>query len=122
MDDGGDDFSSEDARLPADVAVTVSHETPGTCVIEARGEFDLSTVAPLSDALAEAARTHSRVVLDASGIRFGDSSLLNLLLRVHRTTDLRIAAPGHQLRNLFAITGADTVLVVRDSVRSAEQD
>ncbi|MFE4632879.1 STAS domain-containing protein [Streptomyces sp. NPDC056773] len=122
MDDGGDDRSPEDPKLPSHTAVTVSYETPGTCVIAARGEFDLGTVAPLSDALAEAARSHSRVVLDASGIGFGDSSLLNLLLQVHRITELRIAAPRHQLRHLLAITGADTVLDVRDTVPSAVED
>lgn len=122
MDDGGGDPSPEDPQLPADVAVTVSYESPGACVIAASGEFDLHTVPPLSEALAEAARSHGRVVLDASGITFGDSSLLNLLLHVHRNTDLRIAAPKQQLRNLFVITGADTVLDVRDTVESATED
>lgn len=123
MDDGGDDLFPEDPELSAaDVAVTVSYETADTCVIAVRGEIDMSTVRPLSDALAAAARSHGRVILDASGISFGDSSLLNLLLRIHQATDLRIVAPGHQLRSLFAITGADTVLDVRYSMPSATED
>lgn len=123
MDHGGDDLSPEDSQLSAaDVAVTVSYETADTCVIAVRGEIDMTTVTPPSDVLAAAALSHGRVILDASGIGFGDSSLLNLLLHVHQATDLRIVAPGHQLRSLFAITGADTVLDVRDSLSSATED
>ncbi|MGW1887337.1 STAS domain-containing protein [Streptomyces sp. NPDC001970] len=51
-----------------------------------------------------------------SGVTFGDSAFLNLLLRVHRTTELRIAMPQPQLRWLFEITGADKVLDVRLSL------
>lgn len=122
MDDSGDAFPSEDPHLSEGVAVSTSYETADVRVVAVRGEVDLHTVATLAEALHEAARTRRRVVLDASGIDFGDSSLLNLLLHVRRATDLRVAAPGRRLRGLFAITGADTVLDLRDSVADALDD
>ncbi|MFF3212652.1 STAS domain-containing protein [Streptomyces sp. NPDC002886] len=88
-------------------------------VVVARGELDQDTLIPLEEALVAAADLHPLVVLDAASITFGDSSFLNLLLRLHRLTTLRIAAPGEQLRRLFAVTGADTVLSLHASVDAA---
>ncbi|MEJ8645707.1 STAS domain-containing protein [Streptomyces sp. NBC_01310] len=88
-------------------------------VVAARGELDQDTLAPLEEALTSAADRHRLVVLDAGSITFGDSSFLNLLLRLHHLTALRIAAPGEQLRRLFAVTGADTVLSLHASVEDA---
>ncbi|MBT2470666.1 STAS domain-containing protein [Streptomyces sp. ISL-66] len=88
-------------------------------VVVARGELDQDTLAPLAQALAAAADGHPMVILDAGAVTFGDSSFLNLLLRMHRLTALRIAAPGEQMRRLFAVTGADTVLSVHESVEDA---
>ncbi|MFG2985523.1 STAS domain-containing protein [Streptomyces sp. NPDC048258] len=88
-------------------------------VVAAHGELDQDTLAPLEEALVSAAGRHPLVVLDAGSITFGDSSFLNLLLRLHHLTDLRIAAPGDQLRRLFAVTGADTVLSLHASVEDA---
>lgn len=88
-------------------------------VVSARGELDQDTLAPLEQALVSAADRHGLVVLDARAITFGDSSFLNLLLRMHQRTTLRVAAPGEQLRRLFALTGADTVLSLSPSVEEA---
>ncbi|MFF4099083.1 STAS domain-containing protein [Streptomyces sp. NPDC001903] len=88
-------------------------------VVPAYGELDQDTLAPLEEALAAAADRHALVVLDASAVTFGDSSFLNLLLRAHQLTTLRIAAPGEQLRRLFALTGADTVLSLYPGVEDA---
>ncbi|MFH7599908.1 STAS domain-containing protein [Streptomyces racemochromogenes] len=88
-------------------------------VVTARGELDQDTLGPLEQALSEAADRHGLVVLDASAVTFGDSSFLNLLLQVHRTTVLRIAAPCDQLRRLFALTGVDTVLSLYPGVQEA---
>ncbi|MEV7441785.1 STAS domain-containing protein [Streptomyces sp. NPDC091204] len=88
-------------------------------VVAAHGELDQDTLAPLEKALTAAADRYPLVVLDAGAITFGDSSFLNLLLRLHHLTALRIAAPGEQLRRLFAVTGADTVLSLHASVEDA---
>ncbi|MFD9307114.1 STAS domain-containing protein [Streptomyces sp. NPDC060048] len=90
-------------------------------VVAAHGELDQDTLAPLEEALSSAADSHPLVVLDAGAITFGDSSFLNLLLRLHHLTALRVAAPGEQLRRLFAVTGADTVLSLHASVEDALQ-
>lgn len=88
-------------------------------VVVAHGELDQDTLAPLEEALTSAADRYPVVVLDTGSITFGDSSFLNLLLRTHRLTALRIVAPGEQLRRLFAVTGADTVLSLHESVEDA---
>ncbi|WP_327308536.1 STAS domain-containing protein [Streptomyces sp. NBC_01298] len=111
MTGAGDEFQSG--------VVGESYPAGTGCVVEARGELDQDTLAPLEEALSSAADRYPLVVLDAGGITFGDSSFLNLLLRLHHLTTLRIAAPGEQLRRLFAVTGADTVLSVHTSVEDA---
>ncbi|MER6218148.1 MULTISPECIES: STAS domain-containing protein [unclassified Streptomyces] len=102
-----------------DGVVEDGYQAGGGWVVTARGELDQDTLGPLEQALTTAADRYRVVVLDAGGITFGDSSFLNLLLRVHRTTALRIAAPGQQLRRLFALTGADTILSLHPGVEEA---
>lgn len=92
----------------------------GDCwVVEARGDLDIDSLAPLQEALEEAAASRPVIVLDASAVTFGDSGFLNLLLRLHAAASLRIAAPPQQLRRLFQLTGADQVLRIDDSVPEA---
>lgn len=96
-----------------------AYSAEGGWVVAARGELDQDTLAPLEEALTSAAGRYPLVVLDAGSITFGDSSFLNLLLRLHHLTVLRIAAPGEQLRRVFALTGADTILSLHASVEEA---
>ncbi|GBP99009.1 STAS domain-containing protein [Streptomyces spongiicola] len=114
------DASSEDrsrahreARQDGEGPVGAQYAAGGAWVITARGDLDMTSLPPLDDALASASAEHSRVVLDVSGVTFGDSAFLNLLLRVHQKADLRVAKPQPQLRRLLEITGADKVLDVR---------
>ncbi|MGI5358782.1 STAS domain-containing protein [Streptomyces sp. CA-252508] len=88
-------------------------------VVVARGDFDLCSITPVADALAGAVKRHAKVVLDASGITFADSTLLNLLISTHQAGTLRIAAPSTQMRRLLEITGVDAYLQVRDTVDHA---
>ncbi|MFH7595743.1 STAS domain-containing protein [Streptomyces racemochromogenes] len=105
--------------VPCDGVVEDGYAAGPGWVVVASGELDQDTLPSLQEALAAAADRHPVVVLDASAVTFGDSSFLNLLLRVRRTTALRIAAPGEQLRRLFALTGADTVLSLYPDVPAA---
>jgi anti-anti-sigma factor len=91
-------------------------------VVVAHGDYDMNSMGPLAEALQTAAQKHSRVVLDASGVTLADSTLLNLLLHINPMTSLRVAAPTPQLKRVLAITGADTVLDIRDSVADATSD
>lgn len=100
----------------------VQYELSGAWVVVARGDYDMNSMGPLADALQTAARKHSRVVLDASGVTFADSTFLNLLMHIHPMTSLRVAAPASQLKRVLEITGADTVLDIRDSVEDATTD
>ncbi|MEU1046544.1 STAS domain-containing protein [Streptomyces sp. NPDC005897] len=88
-------------------------------VVAARGSYDMSSVGPLAGALGVAAQEHPKVVLDASGITFADSSLLNLLILTRRAVDLRVAAPPQQMRRLLEITGVDAIIEMRATVDEA---
>lgn len=89
-------------------------------VVAPRGDLDAATVQPVAAALESAGTRHSAVVLDADGIHFADSTFLNVLLRLHGSTDLRIARPSRAVRRLLEITGADGVLKIFPTVRDAQ--
>ncbi|MFF8670016.1 STAS domain-containing protein [Streptomyces sp. NPDC015242] len=92
---------------------------PGAWVVVARGAYDMDSIAPLAEALETAARNRPKVVLDASGVTFADSTFLNLLIRTHRAAPLRVVAPSDQVRRLCEITGVDGLLELRDTVEDA---
>ncbi|MFG2682085.1 STAS domain-containing protein [Streptomyces sp. NPDC048392] len=115
---GGSRSTERDAQVPAQAALG-QYEYCGSWIVVARGDYDAHSVKPLADALADAAAKHSRVVVDASGITFADSALLNLLILTRRTADVRLAAPTRQLRRILEITGVDTVLKVGATVEEA---
>ncbi|MGW2492225.1 STAS domain-containing protein [Streptomyces sp. NPDC001606] len=104
---------------PGPAAALQQYECGGAWVIAAHGSYDIHSVPPLEAALNAAVRKHAKVVLDASGIDFADSSFLNLLIRAHQTGTLRVAAPPRQLQRLFVITGTDAVLEIRETVKDA---
>ncbi|MEU9031855.1 STAS domain-containing protein [Streptomyces sp. NPDC048383] len=103
--------------MDADAHLPVPPRPPA--VVVAHGDMDLDTSAPITDSLLAAAHAHPVVILDTSGITFADSSFLNLLLQVHALTELRIAAPRHQLQRLREMTGADTVRHLHPTVQAA---
>ncbi|MGW6054312.1 STAS domain-containing protein [Streptomyces sp. NPDC055189] len=86
------------------------HARDGTWVVAVRGEVDASSIYPLHRATQAAAEAVPTLVLDLSAVTFADSSALNLLITLHHTTTLRVAAPQPQLQHLLSITGADQVL------------
>ncbi|MFI9252754.1 STAS domain-containing protein [Streptomyces sp. NPDC053069] len=104
---------------PGPVAALHQYECGGAWVIAAHGSYDIHSIPPLAEALNAAVRKHAKVVLDASGVDFADSSFLNLLIRAHQTGTVRVAAPPRQLQRLFVITGADAVLEIRETVDDA---
>ncbi|MFC8535724.1 STAS domain-containing protein [Streptomyces sp. NPDC057249] len=110
--------SSALSAAPAQAAVT-QHTRDGVRVVAAHGSCDAQSIARLEEALTMAVWTHPKVVLDASGITFADSSLLNLLILTHRTGTLRVAGPRPPLQRLLRLTGLDAVLHVRATVEEA---
>ncbi|MFE6132248.1 STAS domain-containing protein [Streptomyces sp. NPDC056437] len=106
-------------RQPSEGPLGAQYTAGDAWVVTAQGEVDLQNMAPLADALTEAAGHHAVVVLDTSAVTFADSTFLNLLLRIHQLTDLRIAGPAPSLRRLLDVTGADQVLTLRATVAVA---
>ncbi|MFD0055889.1 STAS domain-containing protein [Streptomyces sp. NPDC127168] len=109
----------EDRLQVREQARVVQYERCGARVVSARGAYDMDTITPLAEALYTASTAHPKVVLDASGITFADSTVLSLLIRTHQAADLRIAAPAQQLRRLLQLTGADALLKVTSTVDEA---
>lgn len=105
-------------QTPEGVAV-LQYEWLGAWVVVARGSYDMDSITPLSDALGAAVGKHPKVILDASGITFADSTLLNLLILTHQAGALRVVAPSLQLQRLCEITGVDGILETRASVDDA---
>ncbi|MER6072071.1 STAS domain-containing protein [Streptomyces sp. NPDC001817] len=119
MGNTGGEQRSDQAGEHAPEATVIQYEWRGAWVVAAHGSYDMHSIQPLADALNAAARKHPKVILDASGVDFADSTFLNLLILTHQTGTLRVAAPPEQLQRLFAITGADTVLEIRETVYAA---
>ncbi|MFB6846984.1 STAS domain-containing protein [Streptomyces sp. NPDC056373] len=118
--DAGAETRPEQPAVPAsEGAAVLRYEWRGAWVVIARGAYDMDSITPLADALSVAVRKHPKVILDASGITFADSALLNLLILTHQAGTLRVVAPSAQLRRLCEITGVDALLEIRDSVDTA---
>ncbi|MFD3513817.1 STAS domain-containing protein [Streptomyces sp. NPDC058657] len=79
-------------------------------VVAVSGDFDLESCPLLLEAVTAAAGESPVVVLDLAEVAFADSTFLNLLLRAHQVTDLRLAGVSEQVRRLLHITGADQFL------------
>ncbi|MFC8125687.1 STAS domain-containing protein [Streptomyces sp. NPDC057302] len=86
------------------------HARDGAWVVVVRGEVDAETIFPLHRATRAAAAAVPTLVLDLGAVTFADSSALNLLITLHHTTTLRVAAPQPQLLHLLSVTGADQIL------------
>ncbi|MFF5971245.1 STAS domain-containing protein [Streptomyces sp. NPDC012769] len=99
---------------------------PGTVVLTVTGELDHDTAAPLKEALVRLDRS-GRVVVDCSGLRFCDSTGLNVLLRARlRMLDgggrLDLAGLRPPVDRMFEITGARAVFRVYESTTAALAD
>lgn len=65
---------------------------------------------PLTAELRAATATAPGVILDVSGVTFGDSTFINLLIRTHLETNLRVVGVRPTLDRLLHIVGLDSVL------------
>jgi anti-anti-sigma factor len=100
-------------------AAVLQYDVPGALVVAARGAYDLHSIKPLAQALGAAVRTYPKVILDASGVTFADSTFLNLLILTHQSGAFRLVAPSQPVRRLCEITAVDQVLQIRDTVDAA---
>ncbi|WP_333767150.1 STAS domain-containing protein [Streptomyces sp. IBSBF 2435] len=88
-------------------------------VIAPEGDLDVENLEPLASRLRSAAVDSPVVIIDATRITFGDSSLLRVLLEVQRLTEVRIAGPQPAVRRLIELVGFDRVLKVFPSLEAA---
>ncbi|WP_426368887.1 STAS domain-containing protein [Streptomyces sp. E-08] len=123
MDAGGRTGTPGAARTDRLLVEVLRGRWPGTVVVSLDGELDHDTAEPLRNAL-EAASGAVRVVVDCSGLRFCDSTGLNILLR----TRLRLLAEGGHVDlaglrppvdRVFQITGALRLFPVYEDTGTA---
>jgi stage II sporulation protein AA (anti-sigma F factor antagonist) len=89
----------------------------GQSILAIEGEIDLDTAPSLGSAIEDGLHRTGRVVLDFGGVRFMDSSGLNVLVAAAARPD---GAPGDVLirnapagvRRLLTLTGLDDVVPV----------
>ncbi|MGW4561048.1 STAS domain-containing protein [Streptomyces sp. NPDC004561] len=118
--DANSEQPKKQVKVPVpEAAAVLQYEWDGAWVIVAHGQYDMQNIAPLAEALEDASEKYPKVVVDASQVTFADSTFLNLLLHVRSMTALRVAEPADQLLRVLELTGADSVLDVRDSVEEA---
>lgn len=112
------------AYEPGTLRVAVDDEG-AVRVVTVSGELDHDTANGLRDALAlPLADGLERIVIDLAGLRFCDSTGLNILLRARLDAEaagraLAVAAPRPVVARLFSITGADSVLPIHPDRASA---
>ncbi|HEY9372037.1 STAS domain-containing protein [Streptomyces sp.] len=109
-----------DARFAVEIE---TREGPHDVVLTLHGELDQDTVDALRDALS-ARPDARRIVVDCSGLRFCDSSGLNVLLRTRmrmreRGGRLDLAGLRPPVDRMFEITGARSVFRVYEDVAAA---
>jgi len=86
-------------------------------VVEVIGELDLAAAAAFGEAVERAMADSPRVVIDATGLTFIDSSGVNALVRAQRratdsSVELVVRAPDRRVRTVLEITGVDTLLSI----------
>ena len=103
----------------------VSIRTEGdVVVIVPVGDFDLSNLASLRDALVDATSMPRSVVLDLAETTFVDSTVLGAITGAYRKADrvggcLRIARPRPNIRRILQLMALDTIIGLYDSVEAA---
>src|SRR5579859_176473 len=100
-----------DARLMFNLA----EDDDGAPVVALEGELDMTTAPALESAVSPIiARTPKRLVIDAGGLEFADSSAIALLVRwANVVPAVEIRQPPELLRRVIARMGLSERLEVR---------
>ncbi|MCW2505837.1 MAG: anti-anti-sigma factor [Actinomycetia bacterium] len=118
-------MSQETGEPSTDLSIDVRAAGDGTVVVKPEGALDFGHHQRLQDALvAEIEAGHPRIVIDASGVSFWDSSALGVLIHVHHQAKfqegwLRVARPSEQLRRSLEVTNLNKLLDCYSSVDAA---
>jgi anti-sigma B factor antagonist len=103
--------SSEHHALAVDV-----RDENGTAVIGLSGDLDMTSLKQARAAIDAALASHPRrVILDASGLDYMDSSGIALLARVTQMThEVQVRNPTPIVRQLIELTGLSQILHITD--------
>lgn len=101
--------------------------TDGVAVIVCPARVSMAVAASFRDAITAAVERAPKVVIDLGPTTFIDSSGLGALVSGLKTCrqaggDLRIAAPGEQVRTVLRLTNLDRILRAHDTVEDARRD
>ncbi|MFJ3496911.1 STAS domain-containing protein [Streptomyces sp. NPDC086091] len=107
-----------------DLELSTTERSGGRIVVAAAGALDLHTAGGLYARAERLLAGHALVVVDLSGIEFCDSTGYNALLRLRRRaleadTRFVLAAAPPVVGRLLALTGADMVFEVHETLASA---
>jgi len=96
-------------------AFAVDLDDAGTMIVSLRGELDLSTLAPIEAKVDPMlAGTPKRLIVDASELRFGDSSALALWVRwAASVPEFELRNPSPMLRKVIWAMGLADALGLR---------
>lgn len=120
--------SEEDSAAAGARFGVVSEERGGVVVLFLSGELDHDTAGPLRNVLAQQLRAGAgRIVVDCAGLRFCDSTGLNVLLHARlsarkRDGRVELAALRPAVARMFEITGTRSVFQVYAGVDEALAD
>lgn len=89
----------------------------GVAIATVCGEIDIITVSALSEHLGQlAGKNPQRLVIDLAGVSFIDSSGLGGFVRIRKALPpecpVVIGSPQRHVRQLFKITGLDSVIII----------
>ena len=97
----------------------------GTCVIVVEGEADMSSAVKFNESFFAAVRHGTRrVLVDLSGVRFIDTSMLNALVVGHRRMvrdrgRFAVVCNGARVQRVLDVTGLAQILTVYESREGA---
>jgi anti-anti-sigma factor len=115
----------ENAQPTALPAVEVEFPEPGIAFVKLRGEHDLATKQPLTEALASAG-AHPHVLVDLSECTFLDSSVVAAFIATHRDLSERggrlgLVIPPHAsaVQRVAQITALADILPIHETPTAA---
>lgn len=110
-----------------DISLTVTAAEGGAwAIVSVQGEIDVSTAGSLEEAVRSCLASSGRVIIDLAGVRFMDSTGLNVLIRAQSSganggsAQLRLAAVPDRVSKLLHLTQLDSVFAVYPTVTAAE--
>ncbi|MFJ9759515.1 STAS domain-containing protein [Streptomyces sp. NPDC101149] len=86
-------------------------------LIDLRGEVDISNIWKISTAINDAFNSHNGpVVFQIEDVSFCDSQLLNLIIRIGKSTRTAVASPRASFTRLLSVTGLQNSIEILSSI------